>query len=411
MKTYHFKKIILFSILLGSSQVSWAACTQTLSPGANVASAVSSAAAGSTICLNSGSYGGVNLSNIVKTSDVIVQSVSGQGASVSSLSIGNGSNHLKLQNLTIAGMDISGSTTKNITVAGSKFTGQAVIDTTNFNNNNILIDGNTFDGISVCSNCAEGRLQISWGGGPGTVPAGVTVSNNHFGGAGESDGIQVGSYGVVIGPGNVFDGIIQGSYGRHVDAIQLYGQSHTTITGNYFKNGDTYVMAPDGGNTEIFTNNVFEGYGSYYWKLQLGSHSNDTFAHNTVAGSVGVSIDAKTGSSASANAIVKNNVMVGSSFKTTDSNGSNACTNCTFSNNLFSASGNAMGTSNLIGNPTFSGGTSPTTQVGYQLTSSSLGYGAASDGTNMGINSTGTGGTTTTPTVVVILAPTNLVVN
>jgi len=70
-----------------------------------------------------------------------------------------------------------------------------------------------------------------------------------------------------------------------------------------------------------------------------------------------------------------------------------------------------MGTSNLIGNPTFSGGTSPTTQVGYQLTSSSLGYGAASDGTNMGINSTGTGGTTTAPTVVVILAPTNLVVN
>ena len=34
---------------------------------------------------------------------------------------------------------------------------------------------------------------------------------DHFGGGGESDGIQLGAPGVVVGPGNVFDGIVQGS--------------------------------------------------------------------------------------------------------------------------------------------------------------------------------------------------------
>ncbi|EGW20758.1 hypothetical protein [Methylobacter tundripaludum] len=403
MKTYHFKKIILFSILLGSSQVSWAACTQTLSPGANVATAISGAAAGSTICLNSGSYGGVSLSNIVKTSDVIVQSVSGQGASVSSLSISNGSNHLKFQNLTIAGMDISDSTTKNITVAGSKFTGQASIGTSGMVNANILIDNNTFDGISVCANCAEGRLQVS-SYPMGSQPVGVTITNNHFGGGGESDGIQVGTYGVVIGPGNVFEGIQQGNYGRHVDALQLYGQSHTTITGNIFTNDSTFIMAPDGGDTEVITNNVFWASSGGANSVQLGSHKNGTFKHNTVRGTA-VDIDAKTGSPASTNASVQDNIMINANFSLN-------CTSCTIMHNLFDSSGSANGTNNLIGTPTFIGGTSPTTPAGYQLTSSSLGYGAASDGTNVGINSIGTGGTTTTPPSVAILsAPTNLRVN
>ena len=71
---------------------------------------------------------------------------------------------------------------KNITISSNTFTGQAQIDVTNNSNANIQIDGNTFDGISVCSNCAEGRLQISSY--PLTrAPSGVTVTNNHFGGA------------------------------------------------------------------------------------------------------------------------------------------------------------------------------------------------------------------------------------
>ena len=398
MKTYHLNKIFLFSILLGLSQVSWGACNQTLSPGANLASAISSAAAGSTICLNSGSYGSVSLSNIVKTSDVIVQSVSGNAASISSLNISNGSNHLKFQNLTISGMNISGGTTKNITVSGSTFTGQLLVNTISFNNNNILIDGNAFDGYNA-NGGYEGRLQISWGGGPGTVPAGVTVTNNHFGGGGCSDGIQIGSYGVVVGPGNIFENIKQGSCTEHVDAIQLYGQSHTTINGNYFNSVTVCVGAYDGGNSEVVTNNVF----SNTCVLDFGSISNLTFSHNTVVGTnprIG-GINSSTATTGSMN----NNIMKGVSFNT---NAGNGCNPCTFDRNMFSSSGSAKGTNTLIGTPTFIGGTAPATWPGYQLTSSSLGYGGASDGGDLGPKSFGTA---TSPPAVLIASPTNLRVN
>ncbi len=390
MKGYDFKKLSLCSILLlGASQVSFAACDQTLSPGANLASAISSAAAGTTICLNSGSYSGVTLANIVKTSDVIVQSVSGNTASIS-LTI-NGSNRLKFQNLTISGLEITGSATKNITIRGSTFTGQAVLRMDGNSNANILIDGNTFDNISVCSNCYEGRLQVQGG----NNPVGVAITNNHFGGPGESDGIQLGAPGVVIGPGNVFDGIKQLNYGRHVDAIQGYGQSYTTITGNYFINNDIQIMMPDGGNTETITNNVFIA-SSGNNGIQLGTHRNDTFSHNTVK-NITVNMDKKVeNSTPSQDAIARNNIMINSIFKTVDSAGNAACSNCTFEYNLFSSSGNASGTKNIIGSPTFVGGSSPTTWVGYQLTSTSLGYKSASDGQDMGTNFYGIG----TPSVI-----------
>ena len=410
------KRSIFYSLALlgslGAAGAANAACTQTLSPGASVASAIGAAPAGSTICLNAGNYGSVTLSNVVKSSDVTVQSASGTGATMS-LNIQQ-SNHLKFLNLTLSGLQIDTNQqggTKNVTVKDSVFTGQAVLNMGNNGYSNILLDGNTFDGINACGNCYEGRLQVianPWSG----QPSGVTISNNHFGKAGESDGIQNGANGVVIGPGNVFDGIVQGSYSRHVDAIQLYGAANTTVVGNYFANGDTYIMAPDGGESERFQNNVFRGYGSYYWKIQLGSHDNDVFEHNTVLGSIGVSIDAKTGSASSTNAMVRNNIMVGSSFKTTNSAGANACSNCTFTNNLFGSSSNAMGSSNLIGTPSFSGGSSPSTWTGFKLTSSSLGYQGGNDGKDVGTTYYGTGttsGTTTpSPSPATLSAPTNL---
>lgn len=409
MKRSIFSVVALLG-MLGAGQAAQAACDQTLNPGSSVANAVASAPAGSTICLNAGSYGSVNLSNISKAGDVTVQSTSGTGATLA-LNIAQ-SNHLKFQNLTVTGLSIDTNQrggTKNVTVRGSTFTGQAVLNMGNNGNANILLDGNTFDGISVCGSCYEGRLEVI-ANPSSSLPSGVTISNNHFGKAGESDGIQIGANGVVIGPGNVFDGIVQGSYSRHVDSIQLYGSSNTTITGNYFASGDVYIMAPDGGLNERITNNVFRGSGSYYWKIQMGSHDNSVFEHNTVTGSMGVSVDAKVGESSSTNALVRNNVMAGSAFKTTNSNGQQACSNCTFTNNLFSSSSNAMGSSNVIGSPTFVGGASPTTWAGFQLTSSSLGYRVATDGKDLGTGVYGQGSSGTTPPAVTIAAPTSLTV-
>jgi hypothetical protein len=371
-------------LILGSAQLAHAACTQTLNPGANVTTAISNAASGSTICLNAGSYPNIKVFSVNKTNDVTLQSSSGKTASVS-VNIEQ-SNHIKLQSLTITSLEIDTNQnggTKNVSILNNTFTGQAVINTANNSNANILINGNTFDGINVCPSCYEGRLEVISN--PFmNQPSGVVISNNHFGGSGESDGIQIGAYGVVI-TGNTFDGIIQGSYSRHVDALQLYGSSHTTIVNNIFKNGDTYVMAPDGGNTEVFKNNIFVGHGSYVWKIQLGSHSDDIFSHNTLIGSLGASFDKKVGSTNSSNILVQNNIVMGGALlRSTDSSGAESCTGCTFSYNLFSSS--PRGTNYLVGTPTFVGGDNPATWSGYQLKAGSLGYKSGSDGLDMGSN-------------------------
>ena len=53
--------------------------------------------------------------------------------------------------------------------------------------------------------------------------------------AATTDGVQIigNAYGVQVGPGNEFTGLAQTTSGAHTDPIQLYGSSHTLITGNY----------------------------------------------------------------------------------------------------------------------------------------------------------------------------------
>lgn len=61
----------------GAAAAEAANCTQTLHPGDNLASAIAIAAAGSTICLNPGDDGVVDLTGLKKTSDVTITSASG----------------------------------------------------------------------------------------------------------------------------------------------------------------------------------------------------------------------------------------------------------------------------------------------------------------------------------------------
>jgi hypothetical protein len=397
MKNFPIKRVILSSILLGSSQVSWAACDQTLSPGANLASAISNAASGSTICLNSGNYGTVSLSNIAKTSDVNVQSVSGRVATINPII--SGTQHVKFQNLTIAGADIKQS--RYISILSSTFTSQMRVIGSGSSSTlaNILIDGNTFDGLKY-GGMGEGRLQLYDAGG-------VTVSNNHFGKAGESDGIQWGGYGGTVGPGNVFEGLIQGSYSAHVDAIQEYGQvDHHTIIGNYFNNNTMYIGAYDGGKNITVTHNVF-GPGDSNTSgqpIQFGSIQGLTFTHNTVKGSYNVAQGAKSGMPANTNATYQNNIFHGSIIS--DSGDQPGCASgCTYDHNLFSLSEKARGTNSIVGTPTYTGGAAPSTWAGYPLTSSSLGYQAGTDSKDMGSNLFGGGAVLP---IASIAAPSNL---
>jgi len=391
---HRMKLFAVSGLLLGASQLSFAACDQTLNPGANLAAAVSSAPVGSTICLNSGSYGSVNLFDITgRTGYVTVQSTTGVGASISPQT-GN-SRYIRFQNLTITG-GLQNSCSRNIQYVGNTVTGPLTLTNSGCPDLATLFDDNKFPNINVGGGY-EGRLSLIYG-------TGITLQNNTFGPGGASDGIFMGGNvsNVKIGPGNIFTGISQAACGSvHCDSIQGYGAgTGIVIQGNYFEKGDTFIMMPDGSSGVTVKNNVFNGNGvSYIDKIQFGSASSPVFQHNTLH-NTRASFDSKTGSPATSNALVENNIMdVGSSFKTT---GGSGCSGCTFRSDLFSSSANAIGTNNVIGLPTYVGGAKPTTWPGFKLTTTSLGHLAASDGTDLGATSFGS-------SPVPLPAPTNLV--
>lgn len=297
------------------------------------------------------------------------------GAVVSMAAQFNPASFITLDGLTLTGLDVSGKT-HDISVLNSRFTGQADLNMTGNANANILIDGSSFDNISVCAQCAEGRLSVRQY--PmGSQPVGVTISNNHFGGPGESDGVQNGAYGVVI-TGNEFDGIVQGNYGRHVDSIQLYGQSHTTITNNYLHNFSTAIMAPDGGDHEVINNNVFIAPSGPSSAIQFGHHDGTTFIHNTVKNTDVHTWVGSGDSDPNRNVVLRDNVMINAGFV------ASGCVSCTNSYNMFTT--RASGTNAITATPTFVGGVNPTTYAGWALAPGSPGKGNASDANDRGIN-------------------------
>lgn len=364
-----------FTLLVLSFNV-FSACTSTITTATNLATAVTNAAVGSTICLTAGSYT-ADLSGINKAGEVIVQSASGRTATVDLTLVG--SSHLTLQNLTISSLaakQFTEPTNNNIKILNNTFTGQFTftgngwIDFRATLQHNI-IDGNTFDGITSCPTCDEGRLFI-WGGND------LIVSNNHFGGGGADDGIQIGGYGTVISH-NVFEGIYQTANPKHTDSLQFLSDSENiTVDGNYFITGSDYLVIFDGTINATVTNNVFApGDGLLSGQpIVFGAAVGLNFSHNTVKGSYYISTGGKLGAPLNSNNNFVKNLFDG--IYINDNGPQPSCTSCSYTSNMYTSSGlqHASETGVLIGTPTYAGGASPTTYAGYALTVGSTGYNA-----------------------------------
>ncbi len=80
------------------------ACTETLSPGASIQSALSRAGPGTVVCLNAGNYGNVTLSGISPSANVTLAPVPGASVTFAQLTLTGSSN----ANLTIQGFNIPG---------------------------------------------------------------------------------------------------------------------------------------------------------------------------------------------------------------------------------------------------------------------------------------------------------------
>ncbi len=355
----------------------------------NLSSVYGSAQPGDTILLAAGDYGQFNGGS--KSGMVTLRAQ--PGAAVTMRPVFNGASNITLDGLTLDGIQISGRS-HDIAVTNSRFTGQATVDGSSMANANIVFDHDTFDGISACGNCYEGRLTVRGSGTRANAPIGFAVTNSHFGNSGESDGVQIigAATGVKIGPGNEFSGIKQGSYSRHVDSIQLYGSSQTQIVGNFFHDNDTILMAPDGGDHEVVANNVMVGSG-YVPAVQFGHHNSTQFVHNTIKN---IDVNAYVGGDdpdPNRSMVLRDNVAINGSLN------ASGCSGCTVSHNLFSVRAKSSGTSALVGTPVLSGGSSPSAFAGWGLKDGSLGKGNASDGSDRGINVNAVPPTSGTPGV------------
>jgi hypothetical protein len=357
-------------------------CDQTLSPGANVASAVSSASNGSTICLNSGNYGTVNFFDLSRTGFVTLQPSDGASVTISP-QVGN-SSWIRIVGVTIPYSAVNNNS-HHIEFINCTFQpeGNGLVfnyETVPATSRNLLVDGCTFNAVRRA--LFEGRLSVRG-------VRGLQIRNSTFSGmssAEGADGILIvgGARDIEIGPNNRFDSILQSQSpdGAHTDGIQDFGGGpNNWIHDNYFVTCSTPIMMPDGSTNLIVENNVFDGASDPNdYKIQLGSASSPVVRHNTFR-NAGLAVDSKTGEPASTNALVENNIFVGNSPVKTS--GGNGCSNCTFTHNLFD--NDPFGSNTIIGTPTFVGGAVPNTYAGWALAPGSVGENAGNDGLDMGI--------------------------
>lgn len=363
-----------------------------MSTGANIASAIASAANGSTICLNSGNYGAVNLSDITRTGYVTVQSTTGVGAQMSP-TIAN-SDYIRLKGMTLSNAAISRCST-NIQIVGSTWvqdTGGISVNDNGFgcdtSNKNILVDGNTM--IMTRATGGEGKITL-------TSVNGVTITNNLIqgqpganlpsGSKTGGDGIQTaGSVNnIIIGPGNIFRDILQAPCGSdpvkdpHCDSIQIVdsvANANIVVNGNWFDNVEVTLQHHDWGTAPVkFTNNLVTN-SRHNWSYGAPAN-NYLIDHNTFYNQADPNWGAYSVNSTGMN--FRNNIVI-------SSENPKLCPGCSASYNLGGTAGQAIGTNAIVGTPTFVGGSLPTTWAGWQLAAGSLGKGNASDGLDRGTN-------------------------
>jgi len=359
-------------------------CTQTLSAGANVASAVSSAAAGTTICLNNGNYGGFTLSGVSKNPRVTVRAVNQLGASFTGgLTFTGGTNGLTFDGFNFASITITGASTRELTFRNYNQTKKFDISGVTTATPNILLENFTQIGLNL-SDADPAGIAVS---GNRTTPI-ATIRNATIDG-GCSDGIRIAT------PINVENSrIMNKQVGNcpndpHTDAVQFYGGpvAGTIIRGNYFYRNVQVLAAYDGVEGVLIENNVFDPGPDgerRSCQIELYSDANSIVRHNTVVyrgSNYGdICLDRKPQNDAGFGTIVVDNIANSISTR-------NGSTYAERHHNLVRTGATA---GDISGSPTYVGGSTPTTFAGFGLASNSLGKGAASSpaGSDIGVSTT-----------------------
>jgi hypothetical protein len=327
------------------------------------ASTVSSAQAGDTVLLASGSYGtwsGTNKAITIKNEDGATPSMK--------FSFDTGDSGFTLDGMTGMGGSFSNGA-NHITIQNSAFSSPTTIQ--GVSNGSILLDHDTFNNIDATNGGPPARIWL-----PGSTPhpSGVTLQNSKLIG-GSTDGIQAGTALNVLN--NEFANIVHGNSDNHTDNIQLFGGQAqdgvgSTIKGNYLHDGETGIVQFDGGGGHDVEDNVIARMSIF--GMDFGGDRNSKVVHNTQFQSVGNGLDmtSKAGQS-SIGTVIKDNVV-----KNIPTSGASPAAN---DHNMLISGASGQ---NFNGTPQFVGGSNPTTYAGFALASSSPGKARASDGSDVG---------------------------
>ena len=362
------------------------ACTQTLNAGANVGSAISSAAPGSTICLNDGSYSGFTLNGVSKNPRVSVKSINPLGASFTgTLNFSGNSNGVTMDGFTFTGISITGASTRESTFRNYNQTGKFLIDGVTTATPNILLENFTHNNVAAAA-ASNARIHFSFSGrsSPVATIRGATIDG------GCADGIQSGVPFIIENSRLMNMQVGSCPNDPHTDALQLYGGpfAGTVIRNNYFYRNVQVLAAYDGVDRVLIENNIFDpGPSGERRPCQIELYSDDSsiVRHNTVldrgSGYGSICVDRKSTDDAGFGTIIENNIAISISVN----NGSSLA----LRNKNLVRSGAAS--SDISGAPTFAGGATPTDTSGFVLAAGSLGKGAASSpaGSDIGVNLSG----------------------
>jgi outer membrane biosynthesis protein TonB len=264
-------------------------CTQTLSAGANLSNAISSAAGGAVICLNSGSYS-FSVSKANKASMVTVKAASGASPTVG-YSMLNQATNIRFEGLKFTGgLEALGPSSK-LQIVDNEFTGPF-----GFHSNG----QDASNGTSVTDVLIEGNNihNLDYSGSQGTANGyGITASNgvarftirDNTIKSPASDYIQFASPETATIDHNTFLGpSLLGSHQDHQDLVQIFGGGqNVTFTNNVARNTETQesLLFQEGAfSNVVIENNLFD-HDSRGYTCQLYQSKGMIFRNNTVVGS------------------------------------------------------------------------------------------------------------------------------
>src|SRR5919204_189503 len=261
--------VVGVSIGAGGSATAASTCDLSATP-SSFASALSSASAGQTICLASGSYG-----TFAGTSKQVTIAAADGASPTMKVNFASGDANFTLDGMTGMGGTISAGAS-GITIRNSTFTSTIDVEGAI---QHVVLDGDHFDWPAVSTTGGpNAKIFVSVSGAsPG---AALTVENSTILN-GDLDGVHIGGGSGLLVQGNEFENLCDRNV-NHTDNIQFEGGSQIRIAGNYVyeaQNCPTQgITSYDGGtNGVIIEDNVVDI--PRDWGIELYADQNSIVRH------------------------------------------------------------------------------------------------------------------------------------